>query len=252
MVPRTTKLALALLCVSLLFGGLALATSPGPTATTAPSASSASSASCLNAGPTTGSGIATAATPNSSTTVSVWTAPRATFGDFQTPAAVQAAIEQGLLTPASAGWEDTSEHADFPELGDGDTFALFVNVSGDATQVFDHLAAADGNTSERRLVNLLGDPGIEAEGFDLLVGVGMCENPVNWSASAEAGALNVVPDRDNGTLYIALDSKRAFYDLGAKPNRDITSTVSVRISPPDNESQRIIVTRVSRPRTTSG
>lgn len=140
---------------------------------------------------------------DSNVSVSVWTAPGATFGAVQNAGQLHAALDSGWVTPAGAGaTEDVARR---------DVVALRVNVSGDARAVLDDVAAANATTPEGRFVDRLGDQEIRDEGFDLALRTGMCGLRIDWARTADQGALNVVVDRANASLYVAIDQDDAVF-----------------------------------------
>lgn len=175
-------------------------------------AGSAMAAPSVQSAPTCGTGSTGSASPatagaassGSNVSVTVWTAPRGTFGSVQNVSQVHGAMDDGWMTPASAGATENAAR--------GDVVAFRVNVSGDARTVLADLAVTDGTSTEERFVDVIGDPELRDEGFDMTLRTeGMCRRYLDWERTADQGALNVVIDRSNASIYVAIDPNNAVY-----------------------------------------
>ncbi len=205
--PSTTRSAglAVLLGVLLVTSSIAAgALTASPLAATGDQQSSRTAVTCATGTTATASSDGT----DENLSLSTWTAPASTAGEFQTGADVREAIASGRLTPDHAG----ANRYDDDSIANGDVLVHRIQLNGSSRDLLDRLDEQDeGSPTEnfRRLVHA--DNGIDLH----YLGPTACPPRLALNASIENGAFRVVPDRDHDTLYVVVDVEELRFELGS-------------------------------------
>lgn len=139
-------------------------------------------------------------------------APRGSYDRLVNASALARAADRGVLVPATMDpaveepyWDDRPE-----VVTDDATVVTRIDLSGNATRLLDRMAARGRSSPEANFVGAVQQEGIEF----VYTGHGNCPPDLDLVASAESGALRVVTDRANGTLFLVLDADRAVFVHG--------------------------------------
>lgn len=147
--------------------------------------------------------------------VDTFVAPGATYDRLRNASALDAAREDGYLTPASAGidraWEDAV-------VAYRDVIVHRLALNGSATALLDRLAAQERGSPTANFRALVASGAI---GFEYL-GPTACPPRLALNASLDRGAIRVVPDGDDDALFLVFDTDRLlFHPLdGDEPTTD--------------------------------
>lgn len=144
---------------------------------------------------------------NASISATTLVAPAGTDDRLRNASAIAAAREAGWLTPVGderVASDDVVVHR----------FAL----DGGATGLLDGFVATNRTRPTAAFLALVRRPGVD---FDYVGGVTNCPDEVAPNATAERGALRVVPDRDDGRLYVVVDPDRVVLRPVGEPTTEI-------------------------------
>lgn len=150
---------------------------------------------------TCGSGAVVSDAPtatNASISATTLVAPSGTDDRLRNASAIAAAREAGWLTPVGDG-----------RAASDDVVVHRFALEGAATGLLDGLVATNRTRPTAAFLALVRRPGVD---FDYVGGVTNCPDEVALNATAERGALRVVPDRDHGRLYVVADLDGAVFD----------------------------------------
>lgn len=147
--------------------------------------------------------------------VETFVAPGEEYDRLRNASALAAANRTGRLTPASVGVERTWEDE---VVAYSDVIVHRIALNGSATRLLDRVTARNrGSPTEsfRELVT-----GGDAE--FRYIGASACPPELALNATLDRGAMRVVPDRENGTLSLVLDTDRLLYHPlgGGEPTTD--------------------------------
>lgn len=135
-------------------------------------------------------------------------APRGSYDRLTNASAIAAARRAGRLTNATAGVDRTPEER---VVAIRDVVVHRVALDGSGSDLLDRLTGEDRDspTAEFRALSAGGE--LELRYW----GPTACPPELALNASVDAGAFRVVPDRENGSLYLVLDIDRLrFYPPG--------------------------------------
>lgn len=196
---------------SLLLAGLLVLLLVGTASPAAANGVDHPSSACSPGAATTGGTSAGAANVSIETLV----APGASYDQLTSPAALRAARANGTLVPASRGIDRTYVDA---LVAYRDVTVLRIALDGNATALADRLAAGDGSSPTQRFRTLVTNGTI---GFEYW-GPSACPPELALNATVDHGALRVLPDADNETVSLVLDTDRLlFHPLdGGEPTTD--------------------------------
>ncbi len=144
---------------------------------------------------------------NASISATTLVAPAGTDDRLRNASAIAAAVEAGWLTPVGderVASDDVVVHR----------FAL----EGAATGLLDGLVATNRTRPTAAFLALVRRPGVA---FDYAGGPTSCPDEVALNATAERGALRVVPDRDHGRLYLVVYPDRFVVRPVGEPTTEI-------------------------------
>lgn len=210
--PRAAAMAALLLAATALAPALATpalaASAPAAPSQGADIGGQPSAASCAP-----GTGLSTSGT-SENLSLSTWTAPGAAWADLQSASDVRAALDTGLLTPASAGADRYEDNV----VATGDVVLHRLRVNGSAMSLLDRLAAQDTGSPTTNFQALAREDGIEFR----YLGPTACPPTLALNASIDAGAFRVIPDRDAGALSLVVDVGRLHFHPpgGGDPEAD--------------------------------
>lgn len=160
-------------------------------------------------------GTVGASSEPASLSVETFVAPNGSYDRLTSPAALRAARANGTLVPASRGVDRTYVDA---VIAYRDVTVHRIALEGNATALADRLAAGNGSAPTHRFRALVVDGSV---GFEYW-GPSACPPELALNATVDRGALRVLPDADNETVSLVLDTDRLrFYPLdGGDPTTD--------------------------------
>ncbi|PSP66783.1 hypothetical protein BRC79_07190 [Halobacteriales archaeon QH_8_67_27] len=125
-------------------------------------------------------------------------APGDRFDRLDTDRSITDGRESGVVS-------DPLLSADGPQAALGDTMVYRLNASG----IYGLLAAQGGGSAETNFLEIADDGDV----FNLSIrSTGECQASVDVSSSVDSGALDVVPDSTDETLYVTTDLRRVASD----------------------------------------
>lgn len=131
--------------------------------------------------------------------LTTWVAPGAAYGELRNASAIAAATDAGRVTPLDA---------DEPTVASTDVAVHRIGLNWSAVGLLDQLDAQDRGSPTENFRHLVrAEEGIEFR----YIGPSACPPRLALNETIERGALRVVPDRENGALYVLLDVDEAVY-----------------------------------------
>lgn len=147
-------------------------------------------------------GLGTSVTDESNASISIttWVAPAGAADELRNASAVTAAIDAGTMRPASG--------EDGRAVTNGDLVVHRIRLNGSASRLLDRLAAENRGSSTENFRALVREEGVRFR----YVGPTACPPRIVLNATIERGALRIVPDRRNETLYLLVDVDDVVFD----------------------------------------
>lgn len=148
-------------------------------------------------------------------TIETFIAPGASYDRLTRPAALRAARANGTLVPASRGIDWYYEDG---LVAERDVTVHRITLAGNATTLATRLATGNGSSPTERFQALVANGSIDFEYW----GPSACPPELALNATINEGAMRVLPNTGNSTVYLVFDTDRLrFHPLdGGEPTTD--------------------------------